>query len=129
MIDNPVEVDIDIYKDRDFKKTIVVNDSASTPINLTNWTFEAQLRPTLGSNTLLANFTIDTSGVVSGTLILSLQDTDTIDLEVVNPITLGSVVTSATAAWDMTVVDTLGDRYSLIVGVATIHETVSRVVV
>ena len=129
MIDNPVEVDIDIYKDRDFKKTIVVNDSASTPINLTNWTFEAQLRPTLGSNTLLANFTIDTSGVVSGTLILSLQDTDTIDLEVVNPITLASVVTSATAAWDMAVVDTLGDRYSLIVGVATIHETVSRVVV
>lgn len=129
MIDNPVEVDIDIYKDRDFKKTIVVNDSASTPIDLTDWTFEAQLRPTLGSTTLLADFTIDTSGVVSGTLILSLQDTDTIDLEVVNPITLGSVVTSATAAWDMAVVDTLGDRYSLIVGVATIHETVSRVVV
>ena len=129
MIDNPVEVDIDIYKDRDFKKTIVVNDSLSAPIDLTDWTFEAQLRPTLGSNTLLADFTIDTAGVVSGTLVLSLQDTDTIDLEVINPITLGSVVTSATAAWDLVVVDTIGDRYSLIVGVATIHETVSRVVV
>ena len=129
MIDNPVEVDIDIYKDRDFKKTIVVNDSVGTAINMTDWTFNAQIRPTLGSTTLLADFDINTDSVVSGTLILSLADTATIDLEVVNPITLGSVATSINTAWDLVVVDSVGDRYSLIVGIATIHETVSRTVV
>jgi hypothetical protein len=129
MIDNPVEVDIDIYKDRDFKKTIVVNDSEGTAIDMTDWTFNAQIRPTLGSTTLLATFSIDTTDKDTGTIVLSLADTSTIDLEVVNPITLGSVATSINTAWDLVVVDSVGDRYSLIVGIATIHETVSRTVI
>jgi hypothetical protein len=129
MIDNPVRVDIDVYKDRDFKKTIVVNDSEGEPIDMTSWTFNAQIRPTLGSTTLLAQFVIDETATVSGTIVLSLADTTIIDLEIINAIALGSVATSANAAWDLVVVDSLSDRYSLIEGIATIHETVSRAVV
>lgn len=127
MISQPVNLDIDVYKDRDFKKVFTLKDDEDAIINLDDWTFAAQIRPTLGSDTLIADFNT-TSGTVtaSGIITVSLQDAITAGIEVINPITLGSIVTSSNMAWDLVVEDAVGDRYSLIEGKCTVHETVTR---
>lgn len=127
MLSQPVNLDIDVYKDRDFKKVFTLKDDEDAIINLDDWTFAAQIRPTLGSDTLIANFNTASGTVTaSGIITISLQDAITADIEVINPITLGSIVTSSNMAWDLVIEDSAGDRYSLIEGKCTVHETVTR---
>ncbi len=125
MITNPVERDIDVYKDRDYVQVFNITDASGTAIDLTNWTIEAQIRPTYGSNSLIANFTIETVAV-SGTITMSLTATQTGAIDTTPVIMIGSTKTSNNMVWDMVVEDTSGDRYSLIQGVCVVHETVTR---
>lgn len=124
MTTGPANLDIDIYKDRDFKKVFTLKDDEEAIIDLDGWTAAAQIRPTLGSATLIANFDIDITSA-SGIITMTIDDSITKDIEVVNPITLGSTITSSNMAWDMVVNDSVGDRYSLIEGKCTVHETVT----
>ena len=124
MISQPVNLDIDVYKDRDFEKVFTLKDNEEAIIDLDGWTAAAQVRPSLGSTTVIADFDISMVAA-SGTITMSLDDAVTADIEIVNPITLGSIVTSSNMVWDMVVNDSISDRYSLIEGKCTVHETVT----
>ena len=125
MISTPLNQDIDVYKDRDFKLVFNLKDGSSKPINISGWTIVAQIRPTYGSDILVANFNISTTAA-SGIINMTLDYTTTSGIASTNPIAFGSTKTSSNMVWDMVVVDDIGDRYSLLSGKCTIHETVSR---
>ena len=125
MITNPVERDIDVYKDRDYIQVFNITDASETAIDLTDWTIEAQIRPTYGSDSLIADFTIETVAV-SGTITMSLTATQTGAIDTTPAIMIGSTKTSNNMVWDMVVEDASGDRYSLMQGVCVVHETVTR---
>lgn len=126
MINNPVELDIDVYKDRDYKQVFNIQDGSENPIDITDWTFAAQIRPTYGSDSLIASFTIEKTSTVSGIITMTLADTITADIDTTPEIRIGSTATSNNMVWDMVVEDSISDRYSLIQGICTVHETVSR---
>lgn len=125
MLTQPVQDDIDVYKDRDFRKTFELQDAAGKLLNINNWGFAAQIRPAKGSNILLIQFTVSISTYAS-TVVISLTDDQTLNLNVDNPIDVGSTSTSSNCYWDFVATNGAGFRYGLIEGVATIHETVTR---
>jgi len=125
MLTQPVQDDLDIYKDRDFRKTFELQDKDGNLLNTIGWSFKAQIRPTKGSKTLLAEFTVSHSYVYA-TVVISLTDTTTKDINVENKISVGSSTTSSNAYWDFVATNNAGYRYNLIEGVVTIHETVTR---
>jgi hypothetical protein len=125
MLTQPVQNDIDIYKDRDFRKTFELEDASGKLLNINNWSFAAQIRPAKGSSVLLIQFTVSISTYAS-TVVISLTDDQTLDLNVENRINVGSTTTSSNCYWDFVATNGAGYRYSLIEGIATIHETVTR---
>lgn len=128
MIIQPVIQDIDIYKDRDYRRTYFLKDSVGTAINITDWDFYSQIRPVYGSDTLVAEFTI-TTVPASGIVYLNMSHDVTITIDIPTPISISSIVTSSNMVWDLVTNDNTSSRYSLIEGKCTIHETVTRDVI
>lgn len=126
MINNPAQYDLDIYQDRDFSTTFIIKDSSGSLVNITSWTCTAQIRPTYGSETLIANFTV-TTDVPTSAITMTLTDTTTLAIDAENAITAGSTATSTNMVWDLAVDDVVADeRFSLITGIINFYETVTR---
>lgn len=125
MIFEPKNVDINIYKDRDFIMTMYLTDANGEVYNTLNWEFIAQIRSTKGSSTLIANIDVSHS-YVYGSLVLTMTDDVTRELNVDNPITVGSATTASTCYWDLLAITAGNRKYSICEGTAVIHETVSR---
>lgn len=124
MISNPVVNDIDLYRGRDFEREYKLQDSEENTLDLTGWSFDAEIRPVYGSDNLLATFNT-TSGTVleSGIVNVSLGWEVTKDLEVENPINIGSNTTSSNMVWDLMVTDNNDQVYSIVTGKVILHET------
>ena len=117
VINNPGVYDISIYKDRDFKLRINT-DTVDT------CSFEAQVREAPGS-TVLATFDIDTN-TIDDYLELSLDADDTDNLIGALSITLGSIKTRETLAWDLKLTNTLSGTYTMVQGNCYVYHTVSK---
>lgn len=128
MINNPAQYDIDVYQDRDFSATFIIKDSTGALVNITGWSCSAQIRPTYGSETLIANFTVS-EDVPTSAITITLDDTTTLAIDADNPITAGSTTTSTNMVWDLVVDDVVADeRFSLITGIVNFYETITRAV-
>jgi len=62
-----------------FRERLVWRDADGDPLDVSGWDLEGQLRDTY-SGALLADFTIDRSGLPDNEFNLRLEDTDTADL-------------------------------------------------
>jgi len=58
--------------------TLVNADPGETPIDITGWTFQGDIKPFLGSPTTLASFTINIVSAVDGELAASLSPAQTV---------------------------------------------------
>lgn len=124
MISQPIVNDIHVYRGRDFKRTYELQDDTGTAIDLTGWSFDAEIRPVYGSDNLIATFNSSTVAV-SGTITISLNWETTKTIEAENPINVNSNTTSSNMVWDLMVTDNVDDVYSLLTGKVIFHETVT----
>jgi len=124
MIANPVQQDITIYKDRDFEKTYIIKDSEEALLDISDWTVTSQVRPTYGSDTLIAQMVVTTVTGTS-TITTTLDSLVTGAISVDNAISIGSTSTSSNMVWDM-VVEAGEERYTLITGICDFDDTVTR---
>ena len=124
MIANPVQQDITIYKDRDFEKTYIIKDSEEALLDISTWTVTSQVRPTYGSDTLIAQMVVTTVTGTS-TITTTLDSLVTGAISVDNAISIGSTSTSSNMVWDM-VVEAGEERYTLITGICDFDDTVTR---
>lgn len=125
MLTQPINQDLDIYRDRDFRKTYELRDGSDALLNTIGWSFRAQIRPAYGSDILIATFTLSHSTTFA-TIVISLTDEETKLIATENPIALGSSTTSTNMVWDLVATNNAGYRYSLLTGKVTFHETVTR---
>ena len=128
MITNPVEYDIDVYKDRDYNRSYVIKDSDEALLDISDWTVTSQIRPTYSSTELTAQFVVTTVTGTS-TITTSLESAVTGAIDASTPITLASTTTATNLMWDMVVTTVSGERFTLITGVVDFHDTVTREVV
>ena len=127
MINDPAQYDINVYQDRDFSNTYIIQDANGDLIDITGWTVTSQIRPAYDSDVLIANMVI-TTDIPTSAITTKLDDTVTKEIASTNPITAGSTVTSTNMVWDL-VVDSTGppeERFSLITGICNFYETVTR---
>lgn len=126
MISKPQKNDIQIWKDRDFRITLFLKDADGAVMNTIGWSFNAQIRSAKkGDSSLVAQFDVSHS-TTYGSVVLSLSDDTTRDLNVENPIDLGSTTTTTTCYWDFVATNNADYRYSLMEGVAYINESITR---
>lgn len=122
MISQPVVENIYVYRGRDFKKTYELQDSNGALIDITNWDFDAQIRPVYGSDNLIAEMNISISvPLATVTISLNWEVTKLIDAE--NPINVGSNTTSTNMVWDLMVTNNADEVYSLLTGKVIFNET------
>ena len=122
MLSQPIIQDIDVYKGRDFKKTYELRDGTSTLLNLTGWSFKSQIRPTNGSDILIAELDISVS-LATSTVTISLTDTVTKEISSTNPIKVNSTTTSSNMVWDLSVINNASEKYVLLAGKCIFHKT------
>lgn len=122
MISQPITQDLHLYRGRDFKRTYELKDSEDNTIDLTDWSFDAEIRPVFGSDNLIATFNTSTVPA-SGTLTISMDWETTKEIDAENPINVGSNTTSSNMVWDLLVNDSNDDVYSLLQGKVIFHET------
>lgn len=125
MLSQPINQDLDIYRDRDFRKTYELRDGEDNLLNTIGWSFKAQIRPAYGSDILIAQFDLSHSYTYA-TIVISLTDTVTKNISSENPIALGSSTSSTNMVWDLVAKNNAGYRYGLLSGKVTFHETVTR---
>jgi len=128
MLTQPINQDLDIYRDRDFRKTYELRDGSDNLLNTIGWSFRAQIRPTYGSDVLIATLTLSHSTTYA-TIVISLTDEETKLIAVENAVSLGSSTTSTNMVWDLVATNNADYRYSLLTGKVTFHETVTRAAV
>lgn len=76
-------------------EAIVYNDSDDDdPVDLTNYTFEAQIRRTYDSTVVLANASVDSSDAANGNLVIAFHSSET-DL----------YFPDGTGVWDLQITD------------------------
>lgn len=122
MISQPVVENIYVYRGRDFKKTYELQDSEGDLIDITDWDFDAQIRPVYGSDNLIAEMNISISvPLATVTISLNWEVTKLIDAE--NPINVGSNTTSTNMVWDLMVTNNADEVYSLLTGKVIFNET------
>jgi hypothetical protein len=125
MLSQPINQDLDIYRDRDFRKTYELRDGDDNLLNTYGWEFKAQIRPVAGSDVLIAELDLSHSYTYA-TIVISIDDVDTLNMNVENPIKLGSSTSSTNMVWDLVATNNAGYRYSLLYGKVTFHETITR---
>ena len=74
---------INIFKDVDYETSITLKDSNGTAINITNWTFNSQIKRDPDTD-VEATFTVTKTNASGGVLKLSLTKTQTASLPVGN---------------------------------------------
>lgn len=110
---DPAEHNLTIYRDRDFLKIFIVQDSSGTAINLTGYSARAQIRPVKDSSELIASFTVVITAA-EGKIAISLTDVQTLALD------------ESKAWWDLEVTDPSSLRQNYVEGAVAIKRTVSR---
>jgi hypothetical protein len=68
---------ITIQQNASWELNVTVNDSAGTPVNLTGWTGQSQIKSSYGSSTVLASPTITITNAATGKLKISLTEAQT----------------------------------------------------
>jgi hypothetical protein len=118
VIRNPAILDIDLYRDRDFKLKLLTD-------RVDFWTFKAQIRENFSSSTVLAEFNIDVDEV-NEYVELSL-DADT-TRALIDDVSIGfnTNLTRETFVWGLKVVNPLNRTYTLIQGNCYVYRTVTR---
>lgn len=88
----PGVLNLRLYKGDDFARGMQFTDSDGNGIDITGWTFLAQVRETPGGDTVLATFTVTVTDAATGNLDIELAAADIDDLE-----------TGRLLAWDLQV--------------------------
>lgn len=125
MLTQPINQDLDIYRDRHFRKTYELRDGSDQLLNTYGWEFNAQVRPAYGSEVLTVEFDLSHSCMYA-TIVISLSDAQTRNIETHNPVKLGSNTSATNLVWDLVATNNAGYRYSLLSGKVNFHETVTR---
>jgi len=125
MIVNPTELDIDVYKDRDYSKTFIIKDSEDALLDISDWTVESQIRPTYSSDSLTAQMVV-VIVTADSSITTSLESAVTGAIDASTPIDLNSTTTATNLVWDLLVTTVGEDRFSLITGICNFHDTVTR---
>lgn len=122
----PGRYEIGIYVDRDFEQTFQFKNSAGGTIDLSTYSFAAELRPVYNSDILLTAFTV--SGTLSSGIVnISLTDAQTLALSNSEDLDLSSTTTAVNAVWDLVATNSEGLRENYVMGTAVINGTVQRV--
>jgi len=106
-----------IERDTDFSRSFkFYSDCAKTqPLNMSGWSFVAEIKTTAESAQVLGQFDIATTNASSGEIILSIDATDTLD------------IASGEYVWDLRMQDSDGQSISpRPSGNVTFEGTVSR---
>lgn len=109
-------IDIDIDKGRDFSKAFTFQDDQGVAINMTGYAVAAQLRTEESSDSTLitpSGFTIDTTNLATGQIILQLTEIET------------AALTHSKGFYDIKVTDTTGITKSWVKGRVAVHGTVT----
>lgn len=77
-------INLFIERDTDFVRTLkFYSDCAKTqPLDMTGWSFVAEIRATAESAQVIGEFDIDAGSVADGKIILSIDAADTLDIAV-----------------------------------------------
>lgn len=110
----PARHDLTVYRDRDYSRVFVFQDSDGVIIDLTGYSAKAQIRPEKDSSTLTESFGIDLDGS-AGKITISLTDEQTLALA------------SGKFWWDLALTDPSGLRQSYVEGSVFVKATVTRV--
>ncbi len=76
----PANLDITVYRGTDFSAIITFNDSNGDPINITGYTFAAQIRRAPNFSTIIADLEPTIYNASSGEIKISLTHTETLNL-------------------------------------------------
>jgi hypothetical protein len=117
-IKEPGTLNIDIYRDRDFKLKLLTD-------RVDFWTFKARIKENFSSSTVLAEFDIDVDEV-NEYLELSLDADTTRTLIDDVSIGLNTNLTRETFVWDLKAVNPLNRTYNIIQGNCYVYRTVTR---
>ena len=110
----PQEVDLVLYRGDDFRLPAEFSDAAGAPINMTGWTFRAQVRERAGSIATPVILAVDTANAATGRLVIVFDRATTANLP-------------TTSEWDLEAtfgVD--GQRRTYLRGKITMRGDVSR---
>ena len=109
---NPATLDLTIYRDRDFTKTLYFK-SQGEALDLTSYTGKAEIRGGKDAPGLIVAFQVAIDHLI-GSVVLSLTDTQTI------------LLTDDTAFWDLVLTDPHGKRQNFVEGQVNVLGTVTR---
>lgn len=110
-------VEIEIYRGDTFTRQFKIK-VAGLPLDITGYTFLAQLRASADSTTILATFTCTVTDAVNGVLEMELSAATTAALD---------TETFSLAAWDIQWTTPAGKKKTFAYGVAKLISDVSRV--
>ena len=108
----PAKLDLTIYRDRDFSKTLYFKTQGAT-LDLTDYTAKAEIRGGKDQPNLIVAFQVTITPLI-GSIVLSLTDTQTILLK------------DDTAYWDLVLTDPHGARQNFVEGTVNVIGTVTR---
>jgi len=105
-----------LERDTDFSESLTFYSDAcfSTTLDVSDYTFQAQIRATDTSSTVIATFTIDTTDAATGNIVLSLTAAQTLAL------------TAGSYFWDLRCVDANSVVSRWVSGTATVAGTITR---
>lgn len=111
----PGAYNLTLVQGDDVAETFTFRDDTGTAIDITGYTFAAQMRPYPSSSSVTATFTVAISGAGSGGTVT---------------MTLARAVTATISAgryhWDLEWTDTANRKRTLLAGVAVVLEEVTR---
>jgi len=105
-----------LERDTDFSEsfTFYTDTCRTTTLDVSDYTFRAQIRATDTSTTVIALFTIDTANAATGNIVLRLTAAETLAL------------TAGSYFWDLRCVDASGVVSRWISGTAKVAGTITR---
>jgi hypothetical protein len=109
----PATLNLTIYRDRDFSKTLYFKTSLGEIMDLTGYTGKAEIRENKDAAALTVAFQV-TIAPLLGSVVLSLADTQTM------------LLPDGISVWDLVLTDPHGSRQNFIEGVITVLGTVTR---
>lgn len=112
-----ITYDLSIEQGAEFTKRFVWKDSTGTPVNLSGYTARMQIRPTVGSDTVLLELTTQNGRIALG------GSAGTIDL------IMGATVTAGLTrggVYDLELVQTVDDVVRFAEGAVTVSKEVTR---
>lgn len=110
-----LNVDLNIYRGDTIEPVVhQITDSVGVPINITGWTFAAQIRPDPDSDTVIAAFTCVITDALNGFFTIEMDSS------------LTSLLTKKKAFWDLQRTDLPGHKRTLISGKVFTTRDVSK---